>query len=93
MAAAIATTIMPPAALLLLPAATGGVIVAVEFPPGLVGDPPFPPFPPVTGTVVSTGSVQGVVGTGDRVTISGVVDTCLQASQTTVVAESVAKAP
>lgn len=68
--------------------ATGTGMGAVELPPGLVGA--GPTAPPVAETTTSAGAVQGVVGNGDRVTMSGVEETGPQASQATMVSDEAA---
>jgi hypothetical protein len=65
-------------------------MVEVELPPQPVGK---VPLPLLIGTAVNISAVHGLVGIGDRVTISGVDETCLQASQTTVDADGVATTP
>lgn len=67
----------PEAALKLPAAATGGIMVEVELPPGIIDGMLLPPV--VAATVVRAGSVHEVTGTGDRVTISGVEGAGLQA--------------
>lgn len=79
--------VAPANMVLALAAATGGGKLAVELAPGTA--------PPVAATVIRDGAVHGVVGTGDRVTMSGVEETGTQAEQTTVetAADDCAEAP
>lgn len=69
--------------------ATGTGMGAVELPPGPVGAGPMAPpvAPPVAETTTSAGAVQGVVGNGERVTMSGTEETGWQASQATMVSD------